>query len=173
MGGKAQGFSLLNASCCGALWTKDYKLSGVGVGAGRMRDSATAECLKNHRATDAEAEDRAEGGDIDEGVSDVEIVGDERDGGKSDSEDVQPERRLDIGEVAAKSYLQEQGSETYGSDNNESKRAKEGTTTSEDNDEREGKNEKAGSNDGPTTSHLARAGIGQWAISAVASITLL
>jgi hypothetical protein len=138
-----------------------------------VRDSTTAKRLKNHSATNAKAEDRAEGGDIEEGISDVEIVGDERDGGKGDPEDVQPEWGLDIGQVAAKSHLQEQGGETDGGDDDESKRTEEGTTTSEDDDEREGKDEKPGSNDGPTTSNLARAGIGQWAISALACITLL
>jgi hypothetical protein len=145
----------------------------MGAGGRRVRDSATTECLKNYCATDAEAEDSAKGGDFKDGILDVEIVGDERDGGKDDSEDVQPERRPDIGQVAAKAYLQEQGSKADGGDDNESKGTKEGAAASEDDDESESEDEKARSNDGPTTSYLARAGIGQWAISGATCIRLL
>jgi len=156
-----------------AMWTGGNRLSGLGAGFRRGHDSATAECLKNDRAADAEAENCTKGGNLKNGIPDVEIISDQRGGSKGDSEDVEPEWGPDIWKVAAKTCLQEQGGETDCGDHDQSKRTEESATAGEDDDEREGEDEKARGNDGPTTSDLARAGIGQWAISPRACITLL
>ena len=138
-----------------------------------MPDSPAPQRLKNHRAADAEADNRAKGGNVKNPISDVLIIGDQRDGSKGNSKHVQPQRRQHIRQVASKSHLQKQRSKTDSGYNHQRKRTEKSATASEDNDEREGKDEKAGSNDCPSTSNLARAGIGQWALSALCRIPLL
>ena len=138
-----------------------------------MNDSATAERLENHRTADAETEDCAEGGDMKDRISELEIIDDQRDGGKSNSQHVEPEWGLDIGQVAAKSHLQKQSRETDCSYDDQGKRTEKSATPGEDDDERKRKNEKAGGDDGPTASYRPRVGIGQWAISSLLCIPTL
>jgi hypothetical protein len=135
--------------------------------------SAAPQCLENHCAADAEAEDRAKGRSFENGIFDMEIVSDQRSGRKGNSEHVQQKWRVNIRQIAAKSYLQKQGSQTNRGHNDESKRAKECSAAGEDDNQSKRKDEKPGGNHGPSTSYIPRSGIGQRAISPVFGIALL
>ena len=106
--------------------------------------------MENEGSADTETDYSSEGDEIEDAAGEPQIIGEHGGHGTDNTQNIQPERRADVGEIAAKPDLKQQGGESNGGDGDQSNRAVEGVRSGVDDDQSEGEEEEAGSDHGPS-----------------------
>lgn len=117
-----------------------------------LRHRAATQSLQDKRSTNTEAEDGTESEQVQGARSYAEVIGRERKHSAEETEDVEPERRSNIGPIFPEAHLEEDRCESNGGNNNQSHGTVEGAGLRIDDHEGECQQEQARSDYGPPAS---------------------